>query len=83
MGNTIGLEYRTWKRAKFLQQFRLFFRYDTKSKIIVYGWVNDQDPKRAYASKSDAYRIFQKRLAAGAPPTDWSDLMKRAAPVDQ
>ncbi len=81
MGNTIGPDYRAWKRAKFLQQLRLFFRYDTKSKIIVYAWVSDNDTKRAYGSKTDAYRIFQKRLAAGDPPTDWSDLVKRAGPV--
>lgn len=83
MGNTIGPEHRAWKRAKFLQQFRLFFRYDTKSKIIIYGWVNDEGTKRAYGTKTDAYRIFRKRLAAGDPPTDWNDLMTRAAPVDQ
>lgn len=83
MGNTIGLEHRAWKRAKFLQQFRLFFRYDTKSKIIIYGWVNNEGTKRAYGSRTDAYRIFQKRLAAGDPQTDWNDLMTRAAPVDQ
>jgi len=83
MGNTIGPEHRAWKRAKLLQQFRLFFRYDTKYKIIIYGWVNDEGTKRAYGSKTDAYRIFQKRLAAGDPLTDWNDLMTRAAPVDQ
>ena len=83
LGNTIGPEHRAWKRAKFLQQFRLFFRYDTRSKVIIYGWVNDESTKRAYGSKTDAYRTFQKRLAAGNPPTDWSDLMTRAAPVDQ
>ncbi|ASP23743.1 toxin YhaV (plasmid) [Antarctobacter heliothermus] len=83
LGNTIGPEHRVWKRAKFLQQFRLFFRYDTKSKIIIYGWVNDENNKRAYGSKTDAYRVFQKRLAAGDPPTDWDDLIERAAPVDQ
>lgn len=83
LGNTIGPEHRAWKRAKFLQQFRLFFRYDTKSKIIIYGWVNDESTKRAYGSKSDAYRVFQKRLATGDPPADWNDLMNRVAPVDQ
>lgn len=83
MGNTIGPEHRAWKRAKFLQQFRLFFRYDTRSKMIIYGWVNDESTKRAYGSKTDAYRSFQKRLAAGDPPTDWDDLLTRAAPVDR
>ena len=83
LGNTIGSEHRAWKRAKFLQQFRLFFRYDTKSKIIIYGWVNGEKTKRAYGSKTDAYRVFQKRLAAEDPPTDWNDLIQRASPVDQ
>ena len=83
LGNTIGLEHCAWKRAKFLQQFRLFFRYETKSKIIIYGWVNDENTKRTYGSKTDAYKVFQKRFVAGDPPTDWDDLMKRAAPVDQ
>lgn len=78
MGNTIGPEHRAWKRARFLQQFRLFFRYDTKSRIIIYGWVNDEGTKRAYGSKTDACRTFQKHLAAGDPPTDWNDLMNRA-----
>ncbi|MGR3564661.1 MAG: type II toxin-antitoxin system YhaV family toxin [Heliomarina sp.] len=81
--NTIGPDHRAWKRAKFLQQFRLFFRYDTASKTIIYGWVNDEKTKREYGSKTDSYRVFQKRLAAGDPPADWDDLIKRAAPVDQ
>lgn len=69
--------------AYLLQQFRLFFRYDTQSRIIIYGWVNDESTKRAYGSRTDAYRIFQKRLTAGDPPTDWNDLIKRTAPADQ
>lgn len=80
LGNTIGPEHRVWKRAKFLQQFRLFFRYDTKARIIIYGWVNDHSTKRAYGSKADAYRVFRKRLAAGDPPSDWADLRGRAEP---
>lgn len=80
LGNTIGPEHRAWKRAKFLQQFRLFFRYDIKARIIIYGWVNDQSTKRAYGSKTDAYRVFRKRLAAGDPPSDWADLIRRAEP---
>ncbi|RKF13544.1 type II toxin-antitoxin system YhaV family toxin [Roseovarius spongiae] len=82
LGNTIGPEHRTWKRAKFLQQSRLFFRHDMKSRIIIYGRVNNENTKRAYGSKTDTYRVFQKRLAAGDPPSDWNDLIKPAAPVD-
>jgi toxin YhaV len=36
-GNTLGAEYRHWFRAKFLGRFRLFFRYDSRARIIVYA----------------------------------------------
>ena len=36
-GNTLGDEHRHWFRAKFFQQYRLFFRYHQQSKIIVYA----------------------------------------------
>jgi hypothetical protein len=34
-------------RARFFQQYRLFFRYHRASRIIVYAWVNDEHAKRA------------------------------------
>jgi len=46
--------------------------------VIVLGWVNDQQSKRAYGSKSDAYRVFQAMLARGHPPDDWEELLKEA-----
>jgi toxin YhaV len=50
-GDTLGDEYKHWFRAKFYQQYRLFFRYSKKEKIIIYAWVNDEKTKRAYGSK--------------------------------
>jgi len=40
-GSTLGSEHRHWFRAKFFQQYRLFFRFHAASRIIVFGWVND------------------------------------------
>ncbi len=40
-GNTLGPAHRHWRRAKIGRRFRLFFRYDSNSKTIVYAWVND------------------------------------------
>ncbi len=77
-GNTLGEQHKHWLRAKFFQQYRLFFRYHEASKIIVYVWVNDEDTKRAYESKSDAYRVFAKMLGQGHPPDDWEALLKEA-----
>ena len=78
-GNTLGDDYKHWFRAKFGgQRFRLFFRYDSKAKVIVYAWVNDEDSKRTYGSKTDAYAVFKKMLDNGNPPDDWNALLKAA-----
>lgn len=75
-GNTLGEKYRHWFRAKFFQQYRLFFRYREEGKILVLGWVNDESTKRAYDSKSNAYAVFSNMLQSGHPPDDWEELMK-------
>lgn len=77
-GSTLGDDHKHWFRAKFFQQYRLFFRFDSASKIIVYSWVNDEKNKRAYGSKTDAYRVFEKMLNSGHPPDDWFQLLKEA-----
>ncbi len=77
-GTTLGDEYKHWFRAKFFQQYRLFFRYHLESKIIIYSWVNDENTKRAYGNKSDAYYVFKKMLQSGRPPNDWNALLKEA-----
>ena len=77
-GNTLGTEYKHWFRAKFFQQYRLFFRYHQQQKIIVYAWVNDEKSKRAYDSKTDAYRIFKRMLETGNPPDSWQQLLEQA-----
>ena len=77
-GATLGDEYKHWFRAKFFQQFRLFFRYHRPSRVIIYAWVNDEDTKRAYESGSDAYRTFRRMLKSGSPPDDWDQLLSEA-----
>ena len=77
-GATLGGSHKHWFRAKFYQQYRLFFRYDEGRKIIILGWVNDETTKRAYGSKTDAYRTFAKMLDGGNPPTDWDALLSQS-----
>ncbi len=77
-GNTLGDEHKHWFRAKFFQQYRLFFRYHAASKLIVFAWVNDEDTKRAYESNDDAYRVFRRMLESGHPPGDWDKLLAEA-----
>lgn len=75
LGNALGENYRHWFRGKFLQQCRVFFRYSTKSQIIAYGWVNNDQTLRAYGSKTDAYLVFKKMLESGKVPNDWDELI--------
>ena len=77
-GVTLGADGKHWFRAKFFQQYRLFFRYHAGAKVIVYAWVNDDDTKRANESSDDAYRVFRKMLETGQPPDDWDQLLNQA-----
>lgn len=77
-GASLGNAHKHWLRAKFFQQYRLFFRYHAASRIIVLAWVNDDDTKRAYESSDDAYRVFRKMLASRYPPDDWNELLAEA-----
>lgn len=74
-GNTMGTSFRHWRRAKIGRRFRLFFRYDSKAKVIVYAWINDEHTLRSAGSKSDPYAVFQKMLERGNPPDDWAALL--------
>jgi toxin YhaV len=74
-GNTMGMAYRHWRRAKIGRRFRLFFRYDSKAKVIVFAWVNDEHTLRSTGSNSDPHAVFQKMLNRGNPPDDWAALL--------
>ena len=75
-GHTLGAAYSHWFRAKFFSQYRLFFRFDQTSRVIVYAWVNDNQTLRAYGSKADAYRVFSGMLDTGNPPDSWAALLR-------
>lgn len=75
LGNTMGPEFRHWRRAKIGRRFRLFFRFDSQTKIIIYAWVNDTNSLRASGSTTDPYTVFQRMLKSGNPPDGWSSLL--------
>lgn len=77
-GDTLGPAHRHWFRAKFFQQYRLFFRFDSAARIIILAWVNDEDTKRAYGRADDAYAVFRAMLRGGNPPDSWAALKQAA-----
>lgn len=72
-GNTLGPAHRHWRRAKFNQRFRIFFRFHTASRVIIYAWMNDESTLRARGSRRDVYAVFERRLKAGEPPDRWDE----------
>ena len=75
---TLGDANRHGCRAKFFQQYRLFFRYHAQARIIVFAWVNDDDTRCVYDSAGDAYRAFRRMLDSRRPPSDWDALLAEA-----
>jgi len=75
-GNTLGKDNRHWFRAKFHDRYRLFFRFSTKDKVIIYVWVNDEGSLRKAGSKNDPYTLFQSMLESGDPPENLAQLLK-------
>jgi toxin YhaV len=70
-----------WFRAKTGGgRYRLFYRFDSKTRLIVDAWVNDEKNPRTYGSRTDAYAVFRDMIADGDPPEDWARL--RAAAED-
>ncbi len=79
-GGTLGDARKHWFRAKFgAGRFRLFFRYSTSARIIIFAWVNDETTLRTYGARSDAYAVFRRMLDKGNPPDDWSALLAAAS----
>jgi toxin YhaV len=82
-GATLGDARKHWFRAKFgAGRLRLFFRYSTSARIIIFAWVNDETTLRTYGARSDAYAVFRRMLDKGNPPHDWSTLLAAASDDD-
>jgi toxin YhaV len=75
-GDTLGQQHKNWFRAKFLRRFRLFFRYNTQARVIIYCWVNDENTLRKAGADTDPYKVFAKMIRSGNPPNDWDELLK-------
>jgi len=80
-GNTLGSDNRHWFRAKFHERYRLFFRFSSKGKVIVYAWVNDEGILRKAGARTDSYAVFRAMLEAGNPPSSIAELLAKSREV--
>jgi len=77
-GGTLGPAHTAWFRAKFHQRFRLFYRFDSRRKAIVYAWMNDESGLRKGGDRNDPYNVFRRMLERGRPPTSFDDLLRES-----
>lgn len=81
-GGTLGGR-RHWFRAKFGHgRYRLFFRFRTQDRILLFAWVNDQESLRTYECSTDAYVTFARMLDGGSPPDNWDELLKECSSAE-
>ncbi|TPP10446.1 type II toxin-antitoxin system YhaV family toxin [Rhizobium glycinendophyticum] len=79
-GGIVRPERKHWFRAKFGNgRFRLFFRYSSAARVIVFAWVNDSDTLRRYGARTDAYHVFRAMLDDGNPPDSWNSPLEAAS----
>ena len=76
-GKTLGPHNRHWFRAKFHGRSRLFYRFSTQHRFIVYAWVNDELSLRKSGSKTDPYTVFKATLESGDPPSSFAELCEQ------
>lgn len=82
LGNTMGAANSNWRRVKgngLPQRYRLFFRFMTSAKTIVFAWLNSEGTLRKDGDKNDVYAVFKKMLANGKVPNDFDELLKKAS----
>ncbi len=79
LGTKLGNDAKFWRRAKFNRRFRLFFRYRSDGKVIVYAWASDEETLRQTGGKSDPYTVFRAMLERGKPPSSWQELLEACA----
>lgn len=82
LGNTLGKQHTDWRRVKkgLPQRYRLFFKFSSAKKSIIYAWLNDESTYRKEGSKTDVYVAFQKLLTKGTVPSNIDQLIEQATP---
>ena len=78
LGHSLGPDYGHWRRAKMYQRYRLFFRFSSAHRSIVFIWINDENSLRTYGVSTDAYATFQRMIERGTPPDDLDQLLRES-----
>ena len=79
LSNTLK-KHREWRRVKggLPNRYRLFFRFYSKQKRIVFVWMNEEGTLRNKGGKYDVYTVFEGLLEKCLIPDNYKDLFKDA-----
>ena len=81
LGKSLG-SHADWRRVKrhgLPNRWRLFFRFSSVEKVIVFVWLNDDATVRKEGAQTDVYKVFKAMLDAGQPPSDLDELLRKAS----
>lgn len=81
-GHSLGTQFTSWRRAKFFGRFRLFFRFHSQRRAIIYVWLNDERTLRKAGARTDPYAVFAKMLTSGNPPDGFDDLLRASGTLE-
>jgi toxin YhaV len=81
LGKTLGDRFTDWRRVKrgLPPRYRLFFKFTSAQRKIIYVWLNDEHTLRKEGSKTDVYEVFKQMLKRGQVPDSIADLLKKSA----
>jgi len=80
LGRTLGAKHKKWRRVKsgLPPRYRLFFRFYSEPKKIIFVWLNDEFSLRKRGDKHDVYAVFQKMVDSGEIPVSYNGLIERS-----
>ncbi len=78
-GGTLGGRTHWFRTTTGNGRYRLFYRFDSRTRTIILVCVNDERSLRTYGGKTDAYKVFNAMLDSGNPPDSWEALKAAAS----
>lgn len=80
LGKALSGKYKEWRRIKsgLPPRYRLFFRFFSGTRNIIFVWVNDEFTLRKKGAKNDVYNVFQTMIDRGMIPKSYKNLFARS-----
>jgi len=75
--------YSNWRRIKngLPPRYRLFFKFTSTQRKVIYAWLNDDTTLRKDGDKNDVYEVFKNLLRRGEIPNSIDDLLRQSRMV--